>query len=466
MDLRSGVVLGQRQQLILTHRMQQALRVLQAPQAELAQILTEALAANPFLEELPRDDLPAAPAVGPSAGPAARDGGESPQPEGDGEAGPGVPPAVAAARGAWEDRDRMGQIPDRRDRWREELLGQFRLEARRPTQIDAAEYMLGCLDDRGYLAVPVAEVATATGVPAGEVEQVRQALMRLDPPGLAARDPAECLRVQLEVRGEGGSLAARVAAEDLRLIAGRRFDELAARLGATREGVQAAVERLRRLWPHPACQLPGEGAPWVQPDLRIEAIDGEWHVFPVDGWLPRLRLVKPPRAWLRHSSQETQAFVTENLSHARWLLGSLRARRRTLVRLMRFILEEQQGFFQQGVEALQPLGYRRMAALMGLHESTIARAVRGKHVETPRGLFALRFFFGQGLTTREGTRRASAAVAHRIGELIRAEGAHAPLSDEEIAHRLHREGICIARRTVAKYRDRMGIPKASFRRPT
>jgi RNA polymerase sigma-54 factor len=185
----------------------------------------------------------------------------------------------------------------------------------------------------------------------------------------------------------------------------------------------------------------------------------------VDRLLPRMRLSPPPERLAREEAQ-ARLFIAERVARARWLLGSLAARRRTLTRLMRLILEEQSGFFRLGVDALRPLGYRRMAELMGLHESTIARAVRGKYVETPRGLFPLRFFFDHGLSTRDGAPRASAAIAHRVRSLVSAEAPGDPLSDEEIARRLHGDGVRIARRTVAKYRERMSIPKAAYRRRT
>jgi RNA polymerase sigma-54 factor len=462
MDLRAGVCLGQRQQLIVTQRMQQALDVLQAPQADLAAILSEALVTNPFLEEEPPEDETAEVAM------------EAAKPGGRIDSDPLHPPrrsdwdesvAVAGRTGAWEDRDRIGQIPDRGDCWRAELVGQFRLEEDGPRDAGIAEYLLGCLDGRGYLAVPVTVIAAELRVRPERVERVRQRVLRLDPPGFAACGPAECLRVQLEERGEGDSLAMRLLGEDMRLLAGRRFDELAARLGASRAGVQAAVARIARLWPHPASQIREAAAPAIQPDLRVEHVDGQWMVSVVDRLLPRVRLAPPPERLARENAQ-TRLFIADSVARGRWLLGSLAARRRTLTRLMRFILEEQSAFFSRGVEALRPLGYRRMAELMELHESTIARAVRGKYVETPRGLFALRFFFDHGLSTRDGTPRSSAAIAHRIRALVHAEASGEPLPDEEIARRLHGEGVCIARRTVAKYRERMSIPKAAYRRRT
>lgn len=459
MDLRPRAALGVRQQLIVTPRMQQALQVLQAPRTELLSLLQGELAENPFLEEEPD-------ALAPPAEPAQADG-----PPGEEDLRSAVAreeclaalPGVAVSRASWEDRSGSGWIPDRTGHWTAPLVRQFRLEGAPGDDVGIAVYLLGCLDARGYLALPVETAAADLGRDAAQVEGVRRRLMRLDPPGVAALGPAECLRVQLEMAGEGDSLAARVLGFDLELIASGREALLAERLGVTVTDVQAAIGRIRRLWPHPICGAREPGAPPVVPDLRVEQIEGVWEVFPVDLGLPRLRLAPPPPLgpW---ADAQARVFVAERLARARWLLGSLGARQRTLVRLMRGILEEQAGFFQNGVEALKPLGYSRLAAWMGLHESTVARAVRGKYVETPRGLYPLRFFFGHGLPARGGGTRSTAAVAHLIESFVRAEPPRAPLSDEQIAARLRREGLGLARRTVAKYRERMGIPKAAHRR--
>jgi RNA polymerase sigma-54 factor len=184
-----------------------------------------------------------------------------------------------------------------------------------------------------------------------------------------------------------------------------------------------------------------------------------------DRAVPQVRIVPPGAALLQRADGPTRAFVGERMAAARWLVGSLTARQRTLVRLMRRIVIEQNGFFRRGVDGLRPLGYRELALAMGLHESTVARAVRGKHVATPRGILPLRFFFSAGLSCADGRTRAAAAVAARIRELIARETGPVPLSDEVLTRRLQAEGLRIARRTVAKYRERLGIPRACCRKP-
>ena len=472
--LRPEVGVVAKTQIVLTPQMQLALQVLQAPVGELRQILDEAWTGNPFLEAAPAGGKPPGERArdwrGGGAGPAdARPGGMAAGPRGGGECGParGRPSEsfgeVATRRGGWEDTRWAERLPDERESWQAALLAQYRLEERKPERVGIAEFILGCLDPRGYLGVAVADLAGALGVAAELVEEVRQKLMRLDPPGVGARSPGECLGVQLAQAGRGGSLAARIVEEDLELLARRRLTEIASRRGVGLEAVRRAVREIRGLRPYPAGPLQHDGAEPLIPDIVVVQAGAEFEVLINDRTLPELRVVPPGAAMLHAAGPAARAFVAEHLARARWLLGSLDARRRTLVVLMRRIIEEQRGFFEEGVEGLRPLGYRRMAGLLGLHESTIARAVRGKVVETPRGLFPLRFFFTYGLSAERGEDWTPAAVAGRIRALIEAEKEGRPLSDEAIMQRLRQEGVRIARRTVAKYRDRLGIPRAMYR---
>jgi len=459
MDLGPRLGLGPRTQLVLTPQMRQALQILQAPQTELAALLRHLLSENVCLEEE---------TAGGRQGGIPRTGASSPP------AGAGQPSWLrragrratcrppAGGRRSIDWRERMARIPAPVEDGRAALLRQLRLQGASAAEVAIAEYLLGCLDARGYLALPVELLAADLARPVGEVEAVRQRLLALEPPGVAARGLAECLLAQLQASGEAQGLAARLLAEDLRLLAARRYGRLATRLGTTSRAVAAAAERIRRLAPRPLSGLGGPGAPPILPDLRIDEIAGGYEVSLEEYFIPRLRLAAPP-AGVRRQSQ-AGAFLRVQRSQARWLLGSLAARRRTLMRLARLITLEQQGFLRHGVTALRPLSYREGAARLGLHESTVARAVRGKYVQTPRGIYALRFFFDRGLGGGGASAPTRAAVAARIRALVSGEPPEAPFSDAELARRLRREGVQMARRTVAKYRDRMDIPRAAFRK--
>lgn len=457
MRLRTDVAVTPRPQLILTHQMRQALAVLQAPAPELAAVIREALVSNPFLE-LECDAEGDAPVT---------DGdefGEDGADPGDGDGGADDGAAVATARRECHDAPWWERVTDPGD-WRGALLAQWRLRRRDPEDARIVEYLLGCLDERGYLGLPVSEAAAGLGLSGARVEAVRRDLLECEPAGIGATSLVECLLAQLRAAGEGDSLAARLVAGDLERVARRRFAELAARHGVPREALREAVRRIRQLWPHPAARLPGERMAPVVPDLVVEAAGGGFEVFLNDRAVPQVRIVPPGAALMERADAATRAFVGEHMAQARWLMGSLTARQRTLVRLMRRIVAEQRDFFLRGVDGLQPLGYRELGVALGLHESTIARAVRGKHVQTPRGVLPLRFFFSPGLPCAGGERRAAAAVAARIRALIDQEPGAVPLSDEVLTQRLQAEGWRIARRTVAKYRDRLGIPRACCRRP-
>ncbi|MFH1143540.1 MAG: RNA polymerase factor sigma-54 [Candidatus Eisenbacteria bacterium] len=462
--LRAEITLAPKGQIIVTQQMRVALGILQAPLGELRGILREAWTTNPFLEADPaaeeEESIPCWDRrYGEGEGHAWVGGTEGGATD---EEGVSFGMVALGSRG-WEDGSWAERMASDRGSWQVGILAQYRLENREPGRVRIAEYLLGSLDYRGYLMLTVQEVSKAVGRSMGEVETVRQWLLHADPPGLAARSLGECLGAQLSQAGRAASLAAAIAAEDIERLARRRFAEIAARHGVTVEAVQQAAQEIRGLRPHPAAGLGADGAEPVVPDIIVEHVGSEYEVLINDRLLPGLRIVPPGTALLHADDPRTRAFVAEHLAGARWLLGSLDARRRTLVALMRRILEEQRGFFDRGVEALKPLGYRRVATALGLHESTIARAVRGKTVQTPRGVFPVRFFFTHGLSADCGEAWTPAAVARRIREMVGGEDPGKPLSDEMITRGLRQDGVCIARRTVAKYRDRLGIPRAMFR---
>ncbi|MCK4415387.1 MAG: RNA polymerase factor sigma-54 [Candidatus Eisenbacteria sp.] len=459
--LRTDLVVAPRGQLILTPQMRLALEILQAPTIELGYRMRAAVTENPFLEEdsggeFPPGEVGERPASGDALG---RDRSE----HGAASAGEDLG-AVASRRWEWDDSNWVDRIPDGKGAWQEKILRQYRLRERSSERIGIAEVLLGGLDERGYLAMPVEEIARLAGTRPARVESVRRELLQLDPAGIGARDLGECLAAQLAERGSAGGLAARIARRDLGLLARRRYARIARRYRVTVAEVERAGEQIRELHPCPAGLIQRKEVQAIYPDLVVEKVAGTYEVLMNDRFLPQVRLVPPGGAVTRARDPEVRGFVAEHLTRARWLLGSLDARRRTLVRLMRLVIEEQREYFERGVSALHPLSYQRMAARMGLHESTVARAVRGKYVQTPRGLLPLRYFFASGVPALRGDPWTPAAIEDRIRRLVAHESRTAPLSDQALTQRLRGEGPRIARRTVAKYRDRLGIPKAAYRR--
>ncbi|MCK4303790.1 MAG: RNA polymerase factor sigma-54 [Candidatus Eisenbacteria sp.] len=447
MDIHAGLEVSQRTQLVMTPRMQQSLQVLQSSGVELAVILRTALEENPFLEEDERDELQAEEAC-----------------SGDEElAGPGDSLLPKAPWGR-EIRQRVPRVVEAREPFEAALLRQLRLLGEQGEDLRIAEYLLGCLDDRGYLDLGVEEIAELIGEKPARVERVRQCIMRLEPPGMGALTLSECLLVQLHVAGEEGSLPYRMVETALPDLGRRQFERIASRLRATRKEVLRAAKRIQQLWPHPRQLIERCRPDPVYPDLEIACVGAGYEVLLNEGMFPRIRFTPPGQGLLSPGDGGLRHFISDRVARAHWLVGSLHARRRTLVGLMRLIVEEQREFFEKGVRYLKPLGYRLLADRMGLHESTIARAVRDKYVQTPRGVFSLRFFFSKGLGTECGDACVPASIRARMRELIEAEDGARPLTDDELTRMLRREGLLISRRTVAKYRDQMRIPKSSYRK--
>ena len=346
------------------------------------------------------------------------------------------------------------------------LIDQLRLLRYDPAVLAAGVYLIGSLDDRGYLGVDLVEAARDLGVGREVVEAGLAAVQSLDPAGVGARDLRECLLLQLAARGRRGSLAWKMVEEQFENLARRRMDQLRRRLAATPADLQRAVVELRRLSAHPARLAAAAEVDYIYPDLAVEKVENAYEVVLLERSTPRLRISRSCRRWLQEAEADSsvRAYAGARLRSARWLIQALDRRRRTMLRVMRCLVEEQRGFFEKGVSGLSPLTMRVVAARCGLSESTVARVASGKYVQTPRGVLPLKFFFAARLATREGNGMSNRAVRERIRLLVAGEGKEAPLSDERIARTLAEEGVCIARRTVAKYRENLGIEPSRLRR--
>ncbi len=423
----------QRQGLIVTPEMQFSLRLLQASSAEIIEEVKAELERNPVLEALA--GVPGwSEEVGDWWG--SGDGGvdaEDPQTV--------IERTVPANPG-----------------WRQRLLQRLRLEFNQEESARIAENIVWNLDERGFLVASAGEIGAAAGVSEAEVEEVRKRIMLLEPPGFAARNVQECLWAQLASRGQGDSLPARIVRGMLDLLARNRLSAIRARTGASDREVERAARLIRSLSPFPASGDFGEPAPAVVPDVIVEKVGDRLEVRLNDSALPRLRLRTHARA-----SRAELGFLAPYRSRARRLIECLDARAVTLRRVAEAIVAHQREFFEKGTGSLLPLGYADIAARVGLHQSTVARAVAGKYMQTPLGTFPFRHFFSRGLESAGGRSLSPASVKSRIAEIISAEDRKHPLPDSEVRRRLRSEGVRIARRTVAKYRRELGIPPAGFR---
>jgi RNA polymerase sigma-54 factor len=311
-------------------------------------------------------------------------------------------------------------------------------------------------------AGPLAEPFTLA-----EVEQMLVVMQQLDPAGIAARDLRECLLLQLLDENQQDSLTYRLVHEAFDDLIGHRWTELAKRYGLSPKDVQVAADDLARFDPKPGLRFAGRGDEFVVPDLVVEKVDGEYRMFLNDGGMPRLRISKVYRDLAGDKSKfvgENREFITQKLNSATWLIQAIEQRRQTMLRVMHFIVDRQREFFEKGVEHLRPLTLREVAEVLDLHESTVSRVTSRKYVQTPRGVFPLKFFFSSSVSTTTGEDASSRAVKAHIGKLVADEDVSRPLTDAAIVTALKRKGIQIARRTVAKYREQLGILPARMRK--
>jgi len=328
------------------------------------------------------------------------------------------------------------------------------------------EYIIGCLNEDGMLACPVDEIAAYFEVDPSAVEAVLFVIQGFDPPGVGARDIRECLLLQLEARGQAESPEALLIKDHFDDLINRRFAEIARALKITPREVQEIAQRIGELDPHPGMSADAEGARAVVPDLEVVKINEDpiaYSVYLNDSNLPRLRV---SQAYENTTSRNQDAvkFIDEKKRHAEWVIKTIEQRRRTMIKVMEAIVEEQKDFFSQGAIALRPLTLQQIASRIGMHESTVSRVTRQKYVQTPRGVFPLKFFFSAGLDSQGGEEIAAKAVKIMIQEIIGQENTSKPLSDKKIVDILQERGLKIARRTVAKYREQLGILSARMRK--
>jgi RNA polymerase sigma-54 factor len=448
----------QAQTVHLTPQLLQTIRLLQLTAPQLEQELRQALERNPLLEqdtpdiESEDDEAPAPD----SAATEAASWDELPEPmflSGGGGTGDG-------------DEDRMariqaGESTDPRQR----LLALLQLQRWSARDLSIAAFWLDHCDDRGYLEGDVTELcnagATQLDVATEEFECVRQRLLHGEWPGVAASDVGECLRAQLALHPDSASraLARRILDGHVELLA--RHDEiaLAAALRATVDDVRAAIALVLSLKPHPIDAAPADSG-YIIPDVVAWHGGGAWRVALNTATLPRVRIAPHCEQALSHSGSD-HAALRGLLDEARWLVRGVAMRNDTLLRTAQVLVERQRGFLERGDEAMAPLTLKEVADAIGMHESTVSRITTGKYLQTPRGTFELKRLFAVRL---EGAAVGAVAVKAMVKRLIEAEPANAPLADDVIAGLLARQGVRIARRTVAKYRDQLSIGPASLRR--
>jgi RNA polymerase sigma-54 factor len=367
------------------------------------------------------------------------------------------------------------------------LRDQLMLLRLSPRELLLGEEVIGNIDENGYLACSVEEVVRGLNLwveDAGsdwardegeelepyttdEGERMVRTLQGFDPPGIAARDLRECLLLQLQDAELEDTLAYRIVSDYFDQLINHRWSEISKDMSITPKDVQTAADEVAKLDPKPGLKYSAPADNYITPDLIVEKIDGEYLVFLNDTSLPRLRLSRAYREIARDKGKfkgENKEFISNKLNSANWMIQAIEQRRQTMLKVMNFIVDRQREFFEKGVQFLKPLTLREVAEVINMHESTVSRVTNEKYVQTPRGVLPLKFFFSSGLSTSSGEDVSARGIKAKIQKLVADEESKRPLTDQAIVNILKEEGIQIARRTVAKYRDQLGILSARMRK--
>ncbi len=351
---------------------------------------------------------------------------------------------------------------------RDHLMVQLSEAPLNPTEMKIGEYLIGLLDRNGYLPYPRADIATMLKVEVDVIERVVSALQNMDPDGVGACDLRECLLIQARVQKYTGSIVYDIIDKHLQLVAENKLKEIVRLTGSELEDVLAAVDVIKSFNPKPGASFPGGGEGiYVRPDVFVEKVGDEYIVSLNQRDLPLLRINPLYRDTIKnkdHVDKPTYEFIKGKLEAARSFLRYLDKRKDTILNVTRSIVDVQREFLEHGIMHLKPMTLQDIAGMAGVHESTVSRAANGKYVQTPRGLFELKFFFSGGTRTQSGEDVSTQVVKKRIEEMVRQENPKEPLSDSDLVTRLKTEGITVARRTVAKYRTELNIQSSSRRK--
>jgi RNA polymerase sigma-54 factor len=300
-----------------------------------------------------------------------------------------------------------------------------------------------------------------------EAEEMLAVIQRLDPSGTGARDLRECLLIQLVELADTSSLTYRLVAEAFPDLIAHRWNDLAKRFGVEPGAVQTAADQLSRLDPKPGLKYSQQSDGYIIPDLIVEKIGNRYQVFLNDTGMPRLRLSRSYQEIARDKKKmtpENREFIASKMNSANWMIQAIEQRRQTMLKVMNFIVDRQRDFFEKGIEYLKPLTLREVAEVINMHESTVSRVTNEKYVQTPRGVLPLKFFFSSALSTASGEDASARSIRAKLEKMVAEENSGKPLTDQQIVHLFQEQGIQIARRTVAKYRDQLGILPARMRK--
>jgi RNA polymerase sigma-54 factor len=465
--MEARLTLRQTQRLVMTPMLQQAIQLLQLSTIELQELLQKELTENPMLEESPAEEGPApepapeAPTLDatPPDAPATTEAPEVPELPFDlTEIMFGPPDERTLVQQEQHEETRFENFVGGTTSLADHLDEQLRLSVAETEVRLAGEEIIGNLDEDGYLRATLEEMSEKTHLPLAVFEAALALVQSFDPPGVGARDLRECLLIQLRQQTDPDPLAVEILEGHFDAFQRCKYAELARALKRDPDRVQEAVEEIANLEPKPGRRFAPSDTRYVVPDVYVHKTDDGYAIVLNDDGIPRLRINPYYRSMLGRDKEDgARRYVEDRLRSAIWLIKSVHQRQRTLYRVTDSIVKFQKEFLAGGLPHLRPLSLRDVAEDIGMHESTVSRVTTNKYVQTPQGLFELKFFFHSGIASGRGEMVSSISVKKMIQDLVGQESQQKPLSDQEITRALKQGGLSIARRTVAKYREELGI---------
>jgi len=454
---------------VLAPQLQQSLLILQAPLLELRNLVQQEMETNPVLEELPNEPD----ADERSDADTAAD--EKFKEEFD---------KLAKLDEEWRDymaqsssySGRSQEAEDKRqfffdsiatqETLQQHLMGQLNQNVLNARDRKTAELIIGNIDDNGFLQTTPEEMALNTGIPQEDFENMLTLIQSFYPPGVGARDLRECLLIQLKREGRQTSLEYKIISEHMRDLGKRRFPEIARRMGISVEQVQKCANNIARLDPRPGQVFAAAPQNYVLPDVTVEKVNGTYQVILNGEQIPHLRISNTYKDIMAQDGKgsEVKDYIRDKIRSGKFLIKSIHQRQQTISNIAHQIVKRQGEFFEKGSSYLKPMTMVQIADAVGVHETTVSRAISGKYMATPQGVFDMKYFFTPGYQTSSGESMSNTSVKGAILDLVKNEGGNAPLSDKEIVEILSKRGIPIARRTVAKYRTELNILPSNMRR--
>jgi len=470
----------QTQSLILAPQLRQSLKILQVPALELRNTILEELQTNPTLEELPMDDI----SIEQESSTGEEDSGDEDRKD---EMDFGEDFEILRKLDedwrehfAQESKHNLytSEDAERRQHFfdslvsetslQEHLMRQAELADATESEQQALQYLIGSLDDSGFLSSTANDVALMANLPLTDVQHALELLRTFDPPGIGSANLKECLLAQLDQLGLGKSLAVEIIRKHYDLLMRRRIPDLARRTGSRIEEVQEALEEISRLDPAPARRFGSDSNRVVIPDVKVEKEENgdEWIITLNSDYVPRLRIASVYKNLIAQGnlSAKEKDYIREKIRSGKFLMSSIEQRQQTIERITREILQVQDAFFEHGSSHLKPLTMNEIAEKVGVHETTISRAIANKYIDTPFGVFDFKYFFTPGYKNSEGKSVSNTTVKEQIADIINSENPAKPYSDQDVVKILGERDVKIARRTVAKYREELGILATNLRR--